>query len=114
MVRSPYGIAESAILASNVEGIQLSGHATLAVGSNFAAYVDPTVRGSEAQAYAAAYTFAFGDGGANPAHIATAYLAVQESYGGQTTTYLFTPDHYGAALSGVAAGQIQTGDVVAG
>ena len=101
---------------SGSDHIVLAGHAALAsgAGGNLALYVGGT-NASEAAAFSAAYTYAFGDGGANPAHVgASGYLAVQESYGATTATYLFTADHHAVALLGVGAAGLQSGDVLAG
>ena len=101
---------------SGSDHIVLSGHATLSVGAggNLTTYVGGS-NASEAAAFSAAYTYAYGDGGANASHIdGSEYLAVQESYGSTTATYLFTADHHVVGLVGVNASGLQSGDVLAG
>ena len=102
--------------ASGSDHIVLAGHAALAVGSggNLTTYVGGA-NASEAAALAAAYTYSFGDGGANAPHIGgTEYLAVQESYGATTATYLFTADHHAIALVETSAAGLQNAGVLAG
>ena len=101
---------------SGSDHILLAGHASLRVGAGGdLTTFNGGANASEAAAFAAAFTYAYGDGGANAAHIgATEYLAVQESYGGTTATYLFTADHHAIALVGTAAASLQSGDVLAG
>ena len=66
--------------------------------------------GTEAQAYQAAYAYAFG--GSNFA-AAMEYLEVHETYGGTNVTYVFGHDGFGVGLIGQASA-LATGDIEPG
>ena len=101
-------------MANQNDTIFLANHNSLVVASptavsNLTTYTDtpPAANTTEAQAFQAAYLYAYGDGTANHvAHFTTEYLAIQETYTASGATaatnelYLFTADHVGIAFDG--------------
>ena len=95
--------------------IVVTGHSS-GMAANVTTYTDSASSSTEAQAFSAAYTYAYGDStSAHTAHVgATEYLAVQESYGGISAVYLFTADHTAVVFTGASVSSFQASAIAGG
>ncbi len=106
---------------SGQDHILLAGHGNLTVSTsgatNLTTFNDTTSSATttDAEAFQAAYTYAYGDGTASHiSHIQTEYLAVQETTTTGTETFIFTQDHQSVALVGNTAASLMSNDIITG
>ena len=97
----------------SLDKLVLAGHSA-ASGAVITTHQDAAVTSGEAQAYAAAALYAFGND-FHASHFGGAtYLLVQESYPGADTLYLFGVDHTAVAFIGASLANFQPGAIIGG